>query len=234
MKGKDVTQTKETRQVLGQEASGYELRTDGSNLNTRLFPGRPQGAGGNTSWAPLPNADLFLVNIESAVLVVGVVGQDPANFPALAQLMDEVIVTLSLTSADAAIAPLDPDIELFGSVGEPVEVAPTVPDPDGAPALQDVFSPIVGGDYQLINLGSPATATIPDGWFVAPNFPGFIVLAELSTAGPGDRDVMLLYGVTGISGFGLGPLMISASVPAASKDWLDEGAQDLLGSLTLG
>ena len=214
--GATITPTNETRQVLGQETSGYELRTDGSNLNTRLFPGRPLGVRGNSSWAPLPNADLFLANTEGGVLVVGVVAEDPASFPALSQLMDEVVPTLSLTSTDAAVAPLDPGIEFFGLVGEPVEVTPIAPDLGGPPALQDVFAPVVGGDYQLINLGLPATITIPDGWFVAPNFPGFVVLAEESTAGPGDRDVMFLYGVTGISGVGLG--LAYDGLPLATAD----------------
>ncbi len=192
----DGAATGQTMTLLGQELEQYKFRGEPGVGNPRLFPSSFRGMASNMGWAPLPFADLYIGTLEGGVLVAGVVADDEAALPALHELLEAVVPTISLTAAAASPVPTEAPGSLT-PLGAPDPVEPRQVDD----ALADLFVPIQPGSYDLANLSQPTEVDVPDGWCVAPNFPGFVVLSDLTVgqgAGPGDHDVVFLQGTTGL------------------------------------
>lgn len=188
--------TGDSLQVLGVDLEEYAFRDPAEQVDSRLFLSAAPGMASNMAWAPLPVADLYLGEAAGGVLVAGVVANDESSLPALHRLLDEVLPTLSLTGPEMVpVATAIP--EGFVPLGQPDPVTPrSVPD-----GLTQLFSPIEPGTYDLANLGLGTELTLEGGWFVAPNFPGFVVLADLTAgqaAGPADHDLVFVHGITGL------------------------------------
>ena len=54
---------------------------------------------------------------------------------------------------------------------------------------------IEAGRYTLDKLATPAEVTVPDGWWVQGNFPGYVVLTGNESFGPGDRALTFRIGL---------------------------------------
>lgn len=192
--------TSDTINVLGMELEEYAFRADGDDGNPRLFPSSFRGMSSNKAWGPLPIADLYLGEAKGGVFAVGVVTDDDGALPELHRLLEEITPTLSLTGPALLPVPTTAP-QPFTPLGEPDPVAPR----EVANALAQPFSLVEPGSYDLANLAIPTEVTLDDGWFVAPNFPGFVALADISAglaAGPGDHAIAFIHGVTGIHSLG--------------------------------
>jgi hypothetical protein len=192
--------TGDTLTVLGYELEEYAFRAEGEGLDPRLFPSSFAGMASNSAWAPSPIADVYLGDVEGGVMAAGVVTDDETSLPTLHALLEEVVPTLSLTAPPVMPVP-DTAPTGFTTLGEPDPVVPR----EVSNGLVQPFSPAEPGVYDLANLAQPTTIDIGEGWFVAPNFPGFVALADLTAGragGPGDHDVSFLQGVTGVHSLG--------------------------------
>ncbi len=190
--------TGQTMNLLGLEMEQYIFRGDGSGEASGSFVSAVPGAGGNAVWAPTPVAELYLAEAGGGVLVAGVVAKDEADLPALNELFDRVVATLSLTGPEILAVPTQQPAP-FVPFGDPPPVTPR----DVDNGLPQAFSMLEPGSYDLSNLSQPLLVDVGDGWFLAPNFPGFVVLADVTngkSGGPGDHDVVILQGTTGIHG----------------------------------
>lgn len=188
--------TGDTLTVLDYELEEYAVRVEGEGLDPRLFPSSFAGMGSNMSWAPSPVADIYLGEVEGGVMVAGVVAEEEASLPALHALLEQVIPTLSLTAPAVLPVPDTPPtgIEPFG---EPDPVTPR----DVPNGLVQPFSPVEPGTYDLANLSQPTTVDFGEAWFAAPNFPGFVALADMTAGrgdGPGDYEITFLQATTGL------------------------------------
>ena len=195
-----VEATGDSLTVLGYDLEEHTFRLDGEGGDPRLFPSSFVGMSSNMGWAPLPVADLYLGEADGGVLAVGVVADDESSLPALHAALDEVVPTLSLTGPAVLPVPEAPPIGIT-QIGEPDPITPREVD-DG---LQQPFAPVEPGTYDLANLPQPTLVDVGEGWFVAPNFPGFVVFADRTAgraSGPGDHDVSFLQGATGLHSIG--------------------------------
>lgn len=203
--------TGDTLNVLGFELDEYTFRADADRGNPRMFPSSFRGTGSNMAWGPLPIADLYLAEADGGVLAAGVVTDDETALPALHRLLEDVTSTLSLTGPTLMPVP-NSTPQGFTPFGVPDPVSPR----NVADGLDQPFSPIEPGTYDLANLATSTMVTVDDGWFVAPNSPGFVALADLTAGlagGPGDHAVVFLHGVTGLHA--LGPLRADVIEPAS-------------------
>jgi len=54
------------------------------------------------------------------------------------------------------------------------------------------YNPIEAGTHRVTKLGTPFSFTLDERWFVYPIEPGFFVLGDPASAGPGDREILFL------------------------------------------
>ncbi len=61
-----------------------------------------------------------------------------------------------------------------------------------APEIIYPFSPVEVGTHSVSLLGTPFSFTLDEEWFVYPIDPGFFVLGDPASAGPGDREILFV------------------------------------------
>ncbi len=197
-----VTVPGETMNLLGEQLALYQFRGDGQP-GPGLFAARPFGYFGNVWWTPDGFADVFLAEIEGGVIAVGAIASTAEGLASARELLDEVVPTLALLTADTKPAALPESADRYQVTPDSLGFSPATLDPQGAPELTQLFSPVEAGDYQMGNLSVPIALSIDDGWFAAINIPTFVVFAELPPVGPGFRDIIFQQGVNAIAGVNL-------------------------------
>lgn len=200
-----VTPGTESITVVGVELDAFEMRGEPPAPNGGIFASRPPGFGSNVFWSPAPMADLALGTVTGGVLAVGAIAQSAGGLAIANELIAEVIPTMSLTTVDGAVAGLPNPVDFPKMLGELEPFVPATPDAEGPPVLAAPFVPIEAGQHQLTNLSTLVTIDVDPGWFMAPNFPTFIVITELPIVGPGFRDIVFHQRPTSIVGTNLGP-----------------------------
>ena len=203
--GSTVTATEETTTVLGLDLVLHEIRDGGSSSFAGLFSTQPPGFGSNAPWSPFPAADLYLGETGDAAIVVGIVGPSADGLASADELLGVIVDGLEWTRNEATEpSAIAETADFLEPIGAPRPFSPAA-DPDGPSPLSDPFSPVEPGVYQVPNLGAVAELTVGDDWFVAPNFPGIVVLLEPPFEGPSFRDVVFLQDTNAIIGVDSGP-----------------------------
>jgi len=198
-----VEASPDTLETLGHELQLHSISEGEPVAGPGLFPSNPAGFGSNSFWTPGPIAAMYLGEVEGGVLAIGAVATSSDALNRARTLLADVTPTLSLLTDDGEVAALPDPADLFAPIGEPNGLGPAF-DPDGPPALDGLFQPIEAGTYQLSNLSSLNTLDIGDGWFVAPNFPGFVVILEPPILAPGFRDMVIQQQPNSLTGASLG------------------------------
>jgi len=117
--------------------------------------------------------------------------------------------TTAVVATTTAAPPESPDTTTTTQSAPPESTEPEEPAPtetEAGPAVFDAdapeliypFSHIEVGTYSVTNLGTPFSFTLDEPWFMYPTDPGFFVLGDPASAGPGDRDIVFLR-VTGLA-----------------------------------
>ena len=217
--GVEGQSTSDTLEILGRSSTLYEYRSDlVPSAVPSVIGSAPLAAPSNVSWSPLPNANLWLVETATGVLAVGSIADDEETLATLQPLLDQVVESIALVNGD--ILAFDPELPIGLALNEPVEPTPVSPNPDGPPALIEVFAPVEAGAYQVVNLPSLPTVSVPDDWFIAPNFPGFVVATRWPTEGPGDGDITMMDSLDSIGPNGLGKRSTVERSPLAGPEGL--------------
>jgi hypothetical protein len=63
---------------------------------------------------------------------------------------------------------------------------------DEVQLLDFEFQAVPAGQYRVETLGAPFLIDIPEGWWVQPNSFGRFVITDADSAGPGDRDIVMI------------------------------------------
>ncbi len=202
--GAEVVEADETLMALGHEFTLYRIEGDLKEQDFFLFSSGPQGFFTNAPWSPLPFAELFMAQLDQGVLFIGSSALDEAGLGSGRDLLERVLPTLGLTSSDGQVPPLPDSSVKLSRRGEVQAVVLTPYDPDGPPLLDAILSPISSGRHQVLNLSPALFLTTPDNWAVQPNFPGFVVLTDDRSFGPGDRGLVFQQGINQIQASGPG------------------------------
>lgn len=166
----------------------------------------------------------YVADLEDSVLLLTAGGPDAADVDELDLVLRQVAASATLTTADGEIAPLEsPDdaVELPFQGGDDFTVAEASA---GGPAeLPEAFNPIEPGLYQVLGLGDPFTLDIPAGWFVYPNFEGFVVIGAEISNGPYRWDVRMHADVQRLAPVGTGNQPIGEGFAITDVDDLIAG-----------
>jgi len=190
-----AVETDTTIEVLGYELTGYEIVFDpnevfGDGPPSPLFAFARRGIDPVFAFGPGANGLLFAAETPSGVLTAGVGGNEATD-----EDIERYLAVLgSLIESIEFIGPgLDPALPeaqaLATTSGEPpTPIEPSAPNvPLGQP-----YSPLTPDRFELLNFAAPISLDFDEGWWVQPNFPGFVVLAAPNNPGPGDRDIIFL------------------------------------------
>ncbi len=213
----EITPTGTAVEVLGYQLAGYDIRAEPASADVWNFSADRVGSPPMALFSYYPNGRIFMAETPAGVLVAGSAEADEVT---------------SIEEIDAALATLVASIELTGpGLDEPLPPGQALDvegakdseargelDPDGPTPLDAPFSPIEPGTYQLANFGPTFTLDIAGAWEVQPNFPGFVVLTNAGSGGPGDRDLVFLTGVTDLLPIAAGPVPAGAPISAAELD----------------
>lgn len=102
-----------------------------------------------------------------------------------------------------------------------------------AELLRGQFRPIEPGAYRIDTLGTPFSATFPDGWFVQPNADAFVAFSHPDSMGPGDRDIAILRPnalADAHQPFATADEQAGEPVDTDINDWLSRLPDDILAS----
>lgn len=196
----EITPVDETLDALDTTLTLHQFRGGEAPPGPGLFSSRPYDYGGNTAWHPGPLGDAYLGEITGGVLAIAAIAQTENGLADAHDLLAEVVPLLSLTTATGLVAELEEPGQIYETLGEAPAFEPATLDPDGAPELTTLFSPVEPGQYQMGNLSVPITVDFSPGWFVALNFPTFVVFAEFPPVGPGFRDIVFQQSANAIGG----------------------------------
>ena len=223
----EITPTGTAIEVLGHNLAGYDIRADASTAEFWIISPNRFGSPPISLFGYFPNARIFIGETPAGVLVAASSEADEvSSIAAIDVALGTLLATIELTGPglDAALPP--------GETLEPDEIQESVArgelDPNGAEPLEAVFSSVEAGTYQLANFGPTFTLEFAQDWFVQPNFPGLIILTDLGSSGPGDRDVVFFTGVVDLVQIAPGWVPTGEPVPLADVDAvLDVLGEDL-------
>lgn len=218
----EVRPTGDAIELFGRRLRGYEISTSREMEEPKLFSAARWGAPVDNEFAPFPHALMYLADTPAGVLGAGVAGADAADSRRAWDALGALVATAELTGTGID-EPLPP-----GEVIEPSPGLVPPPEPaavvdDAAPPLEAAFAPVGAGTYQLPNTGRALTVEVDDGWYVQPNFPGFVVITRAGSIGPGDRELVFAADVVEYVPTAAGP---RATGDATAVD----GADDLIGA----
>lgn len=156
-----------------------------------LYGAYPDGSDGASHWQPLPHAEVFLGETPHGVLSIGWTARTEEGLTQARAIFDRIAPTLGLTEGLGGGPFTSPE----GPGGPPPE--PVVL-PDGVEPWELASSLVQPGTYTSANVGTMLEFTLDDGWWVQPNFPGWLVLSAIDSFGPGDRGVAIRTGLDSI------------------------------------
>lgn len=156
------------------------------------------GFDGVSAWQPFPHAELFLADTPNGVLVIGWIAETEQELEEARAIFDRVAPTISL--ANSPEVPIPPaELPDRPQPQEPPTTAPPLDRPDDWPSLLTGLSkPLDTGSYSTNNLETPVRFDLPGGWWVQPNFPGWVVLTGADSFGSGDRGIEMFSGLNNI------------------------------------
>jgi hypothetical protein len=212
-----VTSTGTAIEVLGHHLAGYEVRADASTRDHFVIAADRVGSPGLSLFGYTPNARIFVGDTPAGVLIAGSgEADDVSNIEAIDVALGTLLATIEATGSGVD-EPL-----LHAQTLEPDDIVESIArgelDPTSVTPLDAPFSPVDPGTYQLANFGPTFTLDFDRLWFVQPNFPGFIVLTDVNSAGPGDRDLVFLTGLVDVVPIAPGPVPAGEPVSVVTAD----------------
>ena len=189
-----ITESDETLEFVEAELVRYNVRGAAALGNPALFSAQRSPLISIYQWSPLPNANLFLAEVEGGVLALAAIGDTVAAAENATDLARVVVQDATFISDETAYY-----FPAFGARGtQAVLEAPKFSQPDanptGPPVLSAEFAPIEPGPYQTVHTVHQLEMDIPEGWEVTLNHPGLVVLTDGTARGPGDFVVAALSG----------------------------------------
>ncbi len=198
-----VVPTGDALDLLGYRLTGYEVSNDATTEDPMLFSVTRAGADVASVAAPFPYSRVYLAETPAGVLQAAIEGLDAEHANQAAGAFRLLVESIEFTGPGLD-APLPPGEFLASSTpGAPPEAASPID--GGPPSLEALFEAVDPGTYLLLNTGLQASVDVPEGWFVQPNFPGFVIFTAPDSQGPGDRDLVIIRNVTELVPTGAGP-----------------------------
>jgi hypothetical protein len=193
-----------TLNMFGLELAGYSFRLNEDQPvgPHYIYSAYGRTGEGPTAWQPFPFGELFLAEAEDGVLAIGYTAATEQELEQGRKIFETVAPTVSINQTPVpANAPDEP---------EPIAEFRDVPalqfDGSGPPVLAQGFQPVDPGTYRIANLATAMEVTFDEGWWVQPNFPGFVAFTGDDSFGPGDRGLTFRLGIKSLVPSTVGPV----------------------------